>query len=164
MDQASIRFFGLSNGGSYSLIICSGIECCTTGILDTKDNNWELGQVDWFVGRQIGSCSHFNLDTSETVIVRLLHEGSDAGRLDWIMIHPWHLNLVYSCKIGIRLDQTTYHDTECELFNSSEVRGNSSLGFECNGRYEFCWLRFDQIMFPGTHNSGTGQRAGMARC
>ena len=65
MDQPSIRFFGLSNGGSYSLIICSGMECCTTGILDTKDNNWELGQVDWFVGRQIGSCSQFYLDTSQ---------------------------------------------------------------------------------------------------
>ena len=164
MDQPSVRFFGYSNGGTFSLVICSGRHCCTTGFLDTKDNNWEQGQVDWFVGRQAGSCDQFRIDTSQEVMVRLRHKGSDAGRLDWIMIHPWHQNLVYSCEIGVRLDHRSYHDTECVLFNSSDVNNNSSSGFECNGREEFCWLRFDQLLFPGTHNSGTGQKKGMARC
>ena len=32
-------------GGSFSLRICQGLNCCDTGPLNTEDDNWELGQV-----------------------------------------------------------------------------------------------------------------------
>jgi hypothetical protein len=31
----------------------------STGVLNTEDNNWELGQTDWFVGRQLADCNGF---------------------------------------------------------------------------------------------------------
>ena len=36
--------------------------CCETGKLKTEDNNWEKGQVNYFVGFQMGDCADFNLD------------------------------------------------------------------------------------------------------
>ena len=36
--------------------------CCETGKLKTEDNNWEKGQVNYFVGFQMGDCQDFNLD------------------------------------------------------------------------------------------------------
>ena len=34
----------------------------------------------------------------------------------------------------------------------------------CNGRTEFCKLNFQQFLFPGSHNSGTGQKTGSFKC
>ena len=55
MDQGlTLPLFGYDGGGSFSLLVCVGEEqqqCCRTGKLNTEDDNWELGQVDWFVGR-----------------------------------------------------------------------------------------------------------------
>ena len=39
--------------------------CCDTGTLNTEDDNWELGQTDWFVGRQIGDCNNYHLATDK---------------------------------------------------------------------------------------------------
>jgi len=168
MDQSSMSFFGFSNGGSFSVEICSVSgdydRCCSTGVLDTQDDNWELGQVDWFVGGQAGQCEQFYLDITTEVRLRLRHEGPDAGRVEWVMLHPWHTNQVYSCQIGARLDYTSHYDTHCTLYNSTPGDTSNYLGFDCNGHQDFCWLRFDQALFPGTHNSGTGQREGLARC
>ena len=169
MDQPSMSFFGFSDGGSFSVEICSfsgeDVSCCSTGVLDTQDDNWEPGQVDWFVGGQAGECEQFYLDTTAEVRLRLSHDGSDAGRVEWVMLHPWHNKQVYSCQIGVRLDYTSHYETHCRLFNSTPGSNDTNyLGFDCNGHQDFCWLRFDQVLFPGTHNSGTGQREGLARC
>ena len=64
MDSGSsfVEFF--SGGGRYSLKVCQNSRCCETGRLNTEDDNWELGQVDWFVGKQIGGCNNFKVSSS----------------------------------------------------------------------------------------------------
>ena len=58
--------FGNQNwgGGRFSFKLCFQDEnrCCETGKLKTEDNNWEKGQVNYFVGFQMGDCADFNLD------------------------------------------------------------------------------------------------------
>ena len=52
-------------GGRFSLKFCfPEIEnqCCETGTLNTDDDNWEQGEVNYFVGYQIGNCQNFPLD------------------------------------------------------------------------------------------------------
>ena len=39
-----------------------------------------------------------------------------------------------------------------------------SLEKSCNGHPDFCKLRFDQFVFPGSHNAGTGQSDGLFTC
>ena len=59
-------FWGNSNwgGGRFSFKFCFQAEnrCCDTGHLKTDDDNWEQGQVNYFVGFQLGSCENFTLD------------------------------------------------------------------------------------------------------
>ena len=58
--------FGNKNwgGGRFSFKLCFQDEsrCCETGKLKTEDNNWEKGQVNYFVGFQMGACENFALD------------------------------------------------------------------------------------------------------
>jgi len=58
-----------------------GESCCETGQLNTEDDNWELGQVDWFVGRQVGDCWGWEVDPAWPLLATLLHHGSNAGRI-----------------------------------------------------------------------------------
>ena len=51
-----------------------------TGKLNTEDNNWELGQTDWFVASQINDCYKFDLDPAEETQLTLYHTGSNGGR------------------------------------------------------------------------------------
>ena len=59
-------FLGNQNwgGGRFSFKFCFQDEdrCCETGNLNTEDNNWEKGEVNYFVGSQIGSCENFSLN------------------------------------------------------------------------------------------------------
>ena len=64
MDQG-ITIFGYDSGGSFSVMICQREKCCSSGQLNSEDDNWELGQVDWFVGHQIGDCYGLELDREE---------------------------------------------------------------------------------------------------
>ena len=61
MDSGSSFVELFSGGGRFSLEICQNTRCCDTGTLNTEDDNWELGQVDWFVGKQIGRCNKFEV-------------------------------------------------------------------------------------------------------
>ena len=158
MDQG-ISIFGYDSGGSYSVVICQGDECCATGKLNTEDDNWELGQVDWFVGRQIGDCEGMELDPGEEVRLVLHHEGSNAGLLDWVRLHSWSDWEEWECEVRVRLDYSNSHSTLCHHSPS-----NLLPGLVCNGRTEFCRMRFDQFLFPGAHNAGTGQRKGSFAC
>lgn len=164
MDKPAISLFGWKNGGTYSLTICQGERCCKTEELNTEDNNWELGQIDWFVGRQIGECNNFLINTESTspVVLTLQHEGANAGMLDWVLLHSWHQSFGFYCSVETRLDYTSEHITQCELRQTEQWEEEQEFG--CNGRPEFCHLRFDQFLFPGTHNSGTGESEGSYKC
>ena len=38
-------------------------QCCQTGNLNSNDNNWEKGEINYFVGHQLGACQNFPLDS-----------------------------------------------------------------------------------------------------
>jgi len=144
------------------MTICQDGRCCSAKELNTEDNNWELGQVDWFVGRQIGECSHFTLQPDSPVLMTLHHEGANAGLLEWIRIHSWHSAFYFNCIVETRLDYRSEHVTTCQMEQTESWKLSQQFG--CNGQQEFCVLRFDQFLFPGSHNSGTGQSEGNYKC
>ncbi|XP_023336799.1 uncharacterized protein LOC111707845 isoform X2 [Eurytemora carolleeae] len=161
MDKQNniLSFLGFGSGGEYSITICNNDRCCRTGMLNTEDNNWEVGQTDWFVGTQIGACNTFKINPNMEVKLQLNHRGSNSGRLDFIRIYSWHSAGAFICNIETRLDYTSTHSTLCQF-----QRGDQDESAWCNGSQEFCDLRFDQFLFPGTHNSGTGQKKGVFQC
>jgi len=71
------------------------MDCISTGTLNTEDNNWELGQTDWFVGRQLGGCNGFAPAEEVPLTLKLQHGGSNAGRLEYIRLHDWHTATTY---------------------------------------------------------------------
>ena len=72
--------------------------------------------------------------------MKVQHAGNDGGRINGIVLwsSQQKLGLSYKCDIQEKLD----HD--------------SNLGKTCNGNPKFCQIKFNEFMFPGTHNSGTG--------
>ena len=53
-------------GGSFSLKLCfpkNRNQCCQTGNLNSNDDNWEKGEINYFVGHQLGACQNFPLDS-----------------------------------------------------------------------------------------------------
>lgn len=158
MDKPS-SFFSLfsSTGGEFSVRLCSEGSCCQTGALNTEDDNWELGQVDQFIGqKQIEGCYGFHV--GEELSLTLKHSGSNAGELSWVRVAPWHLGLYWHCQVGVNLDYTSSHTTQCRKV------GEPRPGGWCNGAPEFCSLSVDEFLWAGTHNSGTGQAQGSASC
>jgi len=159
MDKPGFSLFW-SNGGTYSVMLCQEGRCCSTTELNTEDDNWEVGQVDWFVGSQVGQCRHFSVELDKPLVMRLQHKGPNAGMLKWLKIHPWHSAVEFYCEVGVRLDYTSSHASTCVLQGTE-----SGQEAWCNGMGEFCQMRFDQFLFPGSHNSGTGQSLGsLPRC
>ena len=64
----------------------TAMKCCHTGHLNTEVNNWERGQHNFFVGRQLGACQNFELDTGNFTSVTIQHSGSDGAKIDWIKL------------------------------------------------------------------------------
>ena len=48
---------------------------CQTGILNTDEDNWEVGETNFFVGRQIRNCSGFDL-SNENLTLTVQHSGT----------------------------------------------------------------------------------------
>ena len=63
-------FFGNKNwgGGRFIFKFCFQYQCCSTGILKTEDDNWEQGEINYFVGYQIKSCENFPVDSEGTTL------------------------------------------------------------------------------------------------
>ena len=66
-DGMDGRLFGYRTwgGGGFSLELCfqkNGNHCCETGNLNSNDDNWGKGQVNYFLGHQLGHCQNFLLD------------------------------------------------------------------------------------------------------
>jgi len=171
MDKPSFHLFGLSNGGTYSVEICDDHHCCRSDFLNTEDNNWNLGQTDWFVGSQISNCNGFQVNTTPTQMdnntvggglrLTLLHTGSNSGRLEYIRLHSWHTASSFLCPIDKSLDHTSSVTVMCEY---QEHRTDQNQSNWCNGAEHFCTLQFNQFLFPGSHNAGTGQSDGFFKC
>ena len=82
----------------------------------------------------------------------------DRGRLDWVRVHSSRYQPEWECEVGVRLDYTSSHTSRCRRVAGEEA------GPGCNGSPEFCRLRLDQFLWPGSHNSGTGQQEGSLPC
>ena len=100
MDGGFLNTFG---GGDFEMTICSlNGNCCNTGNLNTEVNNWERGQQNFFVGRQLGNCENFDLVAgSDKLSITIQHSGSDGGKIDWIKLRGSDMkrNVVH-CPVG----------------------------------------------------------------
>ena len=57
---------GIFGYRGFSLKLCfpkNRNQCCETGNLNSNDDNWEKGQINFFVGHQLGACQNFPLDS-----------------------------------------------------------------------------------------------------
>lgn len=152
-----VMFLG---GGRFSIDICSGStqSCCTTNHLNTKDDNWQRGEINYFVGSQLGPCADFELD-STGVSLTLRHEGPDGGHVTSMTLSgSYPSKASFTCPIGQKLDDDESFQTTC-------VETIQDLPDDhCNGHPGFCDLTYDQFTFPGAHNAGTGQHSSITNC
>ena len=73
-------FLGNKNwgGGRFSFTFKNSDEQeCQTGVLKTDTDNWEVGETNFFVGRQIGGCSGFDLSNGNLTL-RVQHSGMNT--------------------------------------------------------------------------------------
>ena len=111
-DNGFFNFF--SKDGEFSLQLCSDTNCCQTEALENEDDNWEVGQVDTFVGRrQLGNC--FGFEVGDNLRLTVYHRGKNPGRLTWVRVAPWHQGLVWHCQVDVELGFSSSHTTDCEL-------------------------------------------------
>ena len=70
-DGVDGGFWGNKNlgGGRFNFKFCFGKRCCDTCCLKTDDDNWEKGEINYFVGYQIGACENFPLDSEGTFFI-----------------------------------------------------------------------------------------------
>ena len=70
-DGVDGGFLGNKNwgGGRFNFKFCFGEKCCETCVLKTEDDNWEKGEINYFVGHQIGGCDNFPLDSKGNEVI-----------------------------------------------------------------------------------------------
>ena len=90
-----------------------------------------------------------------TLNVKVQHAGNDGGKIKDITLWSSQrsLGLSFKCDIGIKLDHDESTTATCIRSRSGP---NPELNNMCNGDEKFCQIKFNQFMFAGTHNSGTG--------
>ena len=87
--------------------------------------------------------------------MKVQHAGNDGGRIKDIILwtSQQKLGLSYKCDIQEKLDHDESTTVTCA---NTRSESDSNLGETCNGNVKFCQMKFNEFMFPGTHNSGTG--------
>ena len=148
-----IKFFG---GGEFEFEICvinQPKNCCQTGELNSEDNNWEEGEVNYFIGRQLGGCKNFNVSKDDRVTLKVTHSGPDGGKIQNVTLFGSRqlLDTHHTCEINKKLD-----NNEEEVFNCVDKDADDDYVNTCNGHATFCDLKFNQVTFAGAHNAGTG--------
>ena len=117
-------------------VIFSPLQCCQTGPLNTDDDNWERGEVNFFVGRQLGACENFPINWAR-IEATLMHRGNDGGRVhhrERSDAYPVH-DARQTCFINVKLDGTSDMRVNCTM-----EQGNGGAR-RCNGGHSFCDLR-----------------------
>ena len=152
------RVFGY--GGDFDMTICSSSdgeneECCKTGELNTSDDNWELGETNYFIGHQLNKCEDFDISTSAAVSVKIQHQGSDGGKIDHIKLRGALRNKnELLCEVNKKLDNSESVTVTCTS-NDKNSKTNGQIR-ECMGNYKFCDTAINKFSFAGSHNAGTG--------
>jgi len=145
--------------GEFYMKICSGQNyCCTTGKLNTEDNNWERGEQNFFIGRQLGGCESHLLSSNGTDVT-IQHRGSDAGKIEWIRLRG---SVRGEPQLLCRVDQKLDHDQSTTVPCVEMDSGRQ--GDTCNGDARFCSAPVNAFTFPGSHNAGTGQADRILDC
>ena len=128
--------------------------CCNTGELNTEDNNWEVNEINYFVGRQLNNCENFNIQEFKNLTLKVIHSGPDGSKIHDIKIlsSKHELDTFHKCIINKKLDNDQYHKVLCNKNLPTELYENS-----CNGNSKFCSLKFNRVTFAGAHNAGTGK-------
>ena len=108
-----VQAFG---GGKFAMEI-SQDENCKTGYLNTEDNNWEVGEVNYFVGRQMESCENFKILHNKELKVRIKHSGPDGGRIFKVTLYGSNrfFETHHTCLINKKLDDQESHEVKCKL-------------------------------------------------
>ena len=102
-------------GGQFSIDIFQD-ENCNTGYLNTEDNNWEVGEVNYFVGRQLKSCENFKVSHNKELKVRIKHSGKDGGRIFKVTLFGSNrfFETYHTCLINKKLDDEETHEVTCK--------------------------------------------------
>ena len=153
----------LGYGGDFDMTICSssGGEkqyCCKTGELNTSDDNWELGETNYFIGHQLNGCENFDISPSSTVSVKIQHQGSDGGKISFITLRGALRNKnELICSVNKKLDDSESFVASCSPNNRKiDTSNDNERSKECMGRSEFCEIEINKFSFVGAHNAGTG--------
>lgn len=154
MDGGTMGFLFL-NGGKFKIKLCPSFsslnnQCCETNWLNTDDDNWERGEINFFVGHQLGACQNFPISDSP-IRATLKHKGNDGGHIfNFVLSGSFPSKVQQTCLVNEKLDGRSEKTVTCIL------ERRFSEGSECNGHSSFCTLSFDQFTFAGSHNAGTG--------
>ena len=125
--------------------------CCDTGKLESDDDNWERGEQNFFIGRQLGGCDSFRMDPDQQITLTVIHVGSDSGKIEDILLRGSLRGPQFNCHLDVSLDDDETKTVVCQYQNNAEQNG-------CNGNPKFCDLKVNEFTFAGAHNSGTGQK------
>ena len=154
------RWFGY--GGDFEMMICSHGDdektCCSTGELNTSDNNWEKGEINYFIGHQLNKCQDFELSTSFSTTLKVQHHGSDGGKIERVELRGAlrYRNRII-CEVNQKLDNDDSITVNCTLKEEDvSIKSSNIDNMECMGKPEFCNIKINKFSFAGSHNSGTG--------
>ena len=144
------RVFGY--GGDFDMTICSPSigekqMCCETGELNTNDNNWELGETNFFVGHQLNKCEDFEISPMNDLSVRIQHQGSDGGKIDHIKLRGSLRNRnELICKVNKKLDDSESVTVHCSPVEETSKTPNEEQQIrECMGNSKFCNIEINKF-------------------
>ena len=101
--------------------ICSeNGNCCTTNRLNTPRQNLNNGQVDAFVGTELGQCKDYNMDGFlSNVHVKL--SGTDGWYGLYLKVYLMN-DIVYFCPINQWIDNSSILKLHCSLDENSKMK------------------------------------------
>ena len=104
----------MNGDGRIKVKICQGARCCYTPWLDDPNkDDFEKCNVDDFSLDLIGTCQDFTLSLAEQVSVKLIHEGSDGWRGNFINVRT-NGEKNFNCPVKKWLDGDDTLDLRCE--------------------------------------------------
>merc|ERR1712059_54409 len=105
--------------GQVNVKICTGspeLCCAIVNIADFDSGYFQLGHLDEFQGsRLLQDCDNYSLDkvtNPADLKLKVYHEGSDGGQLDWIEVHT--NTKTVRCYLGVWMDEFSQVTGQCQ--------------------------------------------------
>jgi len=105
----------------------AGSKCCSTGTLDTPNDDFEQDRMDAF--NSLGGCQNFEVDPTHPLSLTLIHSGTDGWKGDYVNI-VLSDGTVKNCAINIWIDD----DEEMTLYCSSTAATTTSIAVKTADR------------------------------